>query len=70
MTAQPGGGGYRLVAGDGGVFDFGNASYYGSLPGDGIPTTMASSVDGNGYYLINSSGRVWAFGDAPYLGNA
>ena len=63
-----------MVAGDGGVFDFGDATYFGSLPGEGVQnpnvTTMASSVDGNGYYLINASGTVWAFGDAPFLGNA
>jgi hypothetical protein len=74
MTPQPDGAGYRIVAGDGGVFDFGDAAYYGSLPGEGVQnpqvTTMAGSVDGNGYYLINSSGNVWAFGDAPFLGNA
>ena len=31
MAAVPNGGGYWLVAADGGVFDFGNASFYGSL---------------------------------------
>lgn len=74
MTPQPNGNGYRLVAHDGGVFDFGEAAFYGSLPGEGVQnpqvTTMAASVDGNGYYLINGSGTIWNFGDAPYLGNA
>jgi hypothetical protein len=74
MSPQPDGGGYRLVASDGGVFDFGDAVFYGSLPGEGVQnpqvTTMANSVDGNGYYLINAAGTVWAFGDAAYLGNA
>jgi hypothetical protein len=74
MTPQPDGLGYRMVASDGGVFNFGDASYYGSLPGQGVRnpnvTTMAGSADGNGYYLINGTGTVWAFGDAPYLGNA
>ena len=74
MSPQPDGHGYRMVASDGGVFDFGNATFYGSLPGQGVPnpqvTTMASSIDGNGYYLINGAGNIWAFGDAPYLGNA
>ena len=74
MSPQPDGGGYRLVASDGGVFDFGDATFYGSLPGQGVQdpqvTTMATSVDGNGYYLINGAGTIWAFGDAPYLGNA
>ena len=74
MSPQPDGHGYRLVGSDGGVFDFGNAAYYGSLPGDHVNnpqvTTIASSVDGNGYYLVNGNGQLWAFGDAPYLGNA
>jgi hypothetical protein len=30
MASAPGGGGYWLVASDGGIFSFGNAGYYGS----------------------------------------
>jgi hypothetical protein len=30
MEATPNGGGYRFVAADGGVFDFGNAVFYGA----------------------------------------
>jgi hypothetical protein len=30
MAATPGGKGYWLVASDGGIFDFGDANFYGS----------------------------------------
>ncbi len=33
MAATPDGKGYWLAAGDGGVFSFGDASYYGSMGG-------------------------------------
>jgi len=35
-TAPLGPGGYWMVAGDGGIFSFGNAAFVGSLPGSGI----------------------------------
>jgi hypothetical protein len=34
--AQPTPSGYRLVGADGGVFSFGDAAFYGSVPGLGI----------------------------------
>jgi hypothetical protein len=33
MAATPGGGGYWLVASDGGVFSFGDATFLGSMGG-------------------------------------
>ena len=32
MAATPSGGGYWLVAADGGIFSFGSAAFYGSMP--------------------------------------
>jgi hypothetical protein len=71
ITAGTGGDGYRLVAGDGGIFSF-SAPFYGSLgaaPSSAPITSMAASVDGRGYYLLDAAGHVYAYGDAPYLGN-
>ena len=66
--------GYRLVGADGGVFDFGNAAFYGSLPGgQASPASpvvgMASTPDGGGYWLVGADGGVFAFGDAAYDGS-
>jgi hypothetical protein len=66
------GGGYFMVAADGGVFAFGDATFAGSCPGIGTCPGSAVSVlpdaDGRGYWLVTSVGDVYAFGDAPYLG--
>jgi hypothetical protein len=61
--------GYRMVGQDGGVFDFGGAGYYGSLPHKNIvPATpvvgMASTPSGLGYWLVTQGGHVYPFGDA------
>ena len=37
MAATPDGGGYWLVARDGGVFTYGDAPYFGSLGGTALP---------------------------------
>jgi hypothetical protein len=68
--------GYRLQGHDGGVFDFGNSLYYGSLPqvqthglvGSPIEAT-ANTYDNGGYWLVNALGSVFPYGDAPTLGS-
>ena len=68
----PSGGGYWLVASDGGVFSFGDAQFYGSMGGTALnkPVVgMASTPDGNGYYSVASDGGVFTFGDARFLGS-
>jgi hypothetical protein len=74
LRAQtPGGGGYWLVGADGGVFCFGSAGFYGSLPGIGIHVQnivgIVPSPDGLGYWLIGSDGGVYAFGSARSFGS-
>ena len=73
MVPTPDGGGYWLVAADGGVFAYGDAPFEGSassgVPGmpelDGLPTVgMAATPDGKGYWLIDGIGHVSSFGDA------
>jgi hypothetical protein len=74
MAATPDGGGYWLVASDGGVFTFGNAPFYGSVPGQGIASPvpvdgMAATPDGGGYWVIGTDGSLYSYGDAAFLGS-
>jgi hypothetical protein len=73
MAATPGGGGYWLVASDGGIFTFGNAPFDGSagnLPLDAPVVGMTATPDGGGYWLVAADGGVFTFGDAPFDGSA
>ena len=72
IASTPDGGGFWLVASDGGVFTFGDAQFYGSMGAthlDAPIVGMASTKDGHGYWLVASDGGVFAFGDAPFLGS-
>jgi hypothetical protein len=64
--------GYRMVASDGGIFDFGNLPFCGSM--GGLPLNrpivgMAATRSGGGYWLVASDGGVFTFGDAGYYGS-
>jgi hypothetical protein len=72
MAATPDGHGYWLVAADGGIFNFGDAQFYGSTGSLALNKPivgMASTPDGGGYWLVSSDGGVFAFGDARFLGS-
>jgi hypothetical protein len=66
--------GYYIFAADGGVFCFGNAQFYGSLPGLDVKPN-APIVGGavtnteRGYWVAAEDGGVFAFGDAPFDGS-
>jgi hypothetical protein len=66
------GGGYFMVAADGGVFTFGDARFEGSCPSiggcSGTAVAVMPDATGNGYWLVTSTGRVYAFGDAVSYG--
>jgi hypothetical protein len=73
IAANPTGHGYWLVAADGGVFTFGDATFYGSMgsvplnkPVSGIQVTS----DGKGYWFVAHDGGVFTFGDAAFEGSA
>ena len=72
-TPSPGAEGYWLVGADGGVFGFGDAAFYGSLPAMGIHVSdvvgIAPTPDGHGYWLVGADGGVFSFGDAAYYGS-
>ena len=72
IAAAPTGGGYWLVASDGGVFGFGDATFYGSLGGAHLNAPIvgiAAAPTGGGYWLVASDGGVFGFGDATYRGS-
>jgi hypothetical protein len=73
VATTPTGRGYILVGADGGVFTFGDAMFFGSLPGLGVTPNQsivaaAITPSGGGYWLVAADGGVFAFGDAPSLG--
>ena len=62
-----------MVAGDGGIFSFGDATFFGSTGAMRLnqPVVgMASTPSGNGYWLVARDGGIFAFGDATFLGSA
>ncbi len=85
FTAGPAGTqGYRLLGGDGGIFDYG-VPFYGStgadlaacppvtadrIMPDGSCWSMATTPDTNGYWILNAStGAIVPFGDAGSYGS-
>ena len=65
--------GYYLIAGDGGIFAFGDAWFGGSCPGlaggcAGRTVAVVTDGSGNGYWLVTEEGAVYSFGDAKYYG--
>ena len=66
------GDGYRFVASDGGVFDFGDAGFYGStgsLRLNQPVVGMADTPSTNGYWLVASDGGIFNYGDAGFFGS-
>ena len=72
MAATPDGAGYWLVASDGGIFSYGDASFYGSTGSIRLNQPivgMASTPDGEGYWLVASDGGIFSYGDAGFYGS-
>jgi hypothetical protein len=64
--------GYRFVAADGGIFDYGTLPFCGSMGGQFLSRPIvgiASTPDGGGYWEVASDGGIFAFGDAPFYGS-
>ena len=64
--------GYRFVASDGGVFDFGAAGFYGSTGGMALNAPvvgMADTPSTGGYWLVASDGGIFDYGDAGFFGS-
>jgi hypothetical protein len=72
MATTADGKGYWLVASDGGVFSYGDATFYGSagaVPLNKPIVGMATTADGRGYWLVASDGGVFSYGDATFVGS-
>src|SRR5580658_4122586 len=72
MAATTDGNGYWLVASDGGIFSYGDATFYGSTGSIALnrPVVgMAVTTDGRGYWLVGFDGGVFTFGDANFFGS-
>ncbi len=73
MATSADGKGYWLVAADGGIFAYGDATFKGSAGSTKLNAPivgMAATTDRAGYWLVGADGGIFTFGDAPYLGNA
>ena len=69
--STPDGGGYWLVASDGGIFAYGDAGFYGSTGRHRTSTSRSSAwrprPTAAGYWLVASDGGIFAYGDADVL---
>jgi hypothetical protein len=73
MASTPAGGGYWMVASDGGIFAFGSAVFRGSTGNIVLnkPVVgMASTPTGGGYWMVASDGGIFNYGDAGFFGSA
>jgi len=71
MATSADGGGYWMVAGDGGVFSYGDAPFYGSMGGQqlNMPIVgMAPDGSTGGYWMVASDGGIFSF-NAPFYGS-
>ncbi len=64
--------GYWMVASDGGIFNYGNAGFYGSTGNLALNRPVvgiATEPNRSGYWLVASDGGIFAFGDAAFFGS-
>jgi hypothetical protein len=64
--------GYWLGAGDGGIFSFGDARFFGSMGGHHLNQPivgMTATPSDAGYWLVASDGGIFSFGDARFEGS-
>jgi hypothetical protein len=72
IVPTPTGRGYWMFAGDGGIFTFGDAHFYGSTGAKKLfapIVSMAVTPNGKGYWLFAADGGVFAFGNAHFYGS-
>ena len=64
--------GYRFVASDGGIFDYGDTTFWGStgsLHLNAPVVGMAVTPSTNGYWMVASDGGIFNYGDAKFFGS-
>ncbi len=72
MASTIDGNGYWLVASDGGIFSYGDATFYGSTGAIHLNQPivgMAATPDGKGYWLVASDGGIFSYGGAQFYGS-
>jgi 3D (Asp-Asp-Asp) domain-containing protein len=72
IARTPSGQGYWAVTATGGVYSFGDATFFGSLGGSPLNQPIvgiAATPDGKGYWLAAADGGVFSFGDASFHGS-
>jgi cell wall-associated NlpC family hydrolase len=65
-------GGYWLVAGDGGIFNYGDAGFYGSAGSIHLNKPVvgiAATHDDRGYWMVATDGGIFSYGDAVFYGS-
>jgi len=63
---------YRLVASDGGIFNFGQSSFHGSAGNLHLNSPIvatAATADQQGYYEVAADGGIFTYGDAGFFGS-
>jgi hypothetical protein len=71
-TTGSDGPGYWLVAGDGGIFSYGDARFRGSTGSMRLNAPvlgMAPTATGDGYWLFARDGGIFSYGDATFHGS-
>ena len=64
------GGGYWLVASDGGIFAFGDAPFRGSMGATKLNKPVVGMVRyGDGYLMVGADGGIFDFSDTPFAGS-
>ncbi|GAC1332820.1 MAG: hypothetical protein NVSMB17_12410 [Candidatus Dormibacteria bacterium] len=66
--------GYNMLTGPGGIYSFGDATYWGNLIDHGYPgpaVGLSEMPDGSGYHILTGAGGIYSFGTANgrYYGN-
>ncbi len=73
IAANHDGAGYWLAGRDGGVFNYGDAGFFGSagsLDLNAPIVGMATTPGGRGYWLVAADGGIFSYGDAAFAGSA
>jgi hypothetical protein len=64
------GAGYWLVASDGGIFAFGDATFKGSMGGTHLNKPVVGMVRyADGYLMVGADGGIFDFSSAKFLGS-
>jgi hypothetical protein len=72
VAATPDGAGYWIASATGGVEQFGDAPFFGSMAGKSLNQPInhiVATPDGGGYWLVAADGGTFSFGDAGFYGS-